>query len=302
MLASCAGTIISTMISSFGRALLVAAVATRSLGAQRVPIDTTLRRDSAFAVDSNGPTQPRVSARDHALPFDRRLAAGLVLGSLALMPLDRPAESWLQRPSLQGSPTLHSTAGAFNWLGGTGVLAGSVGALAIGRLTGNDRLSAVGLHMTEAIVASGAIVGATKGILGRQRPFLEKADPADFFIGHGFGNGGLASLPSGHTAAAFSAATVLSIEAHRSWPKAAPILSPLLYGGATAVGLARMYDSRHWASDVALGATVGTLTGVQVMRYNDAHPDNTLSRWLARTSIAPNGSRGVSVGLSFPVR
>jgi membrane-associated phospholipid phosphatase len=292
----------STMNSLFGRALLVTVVVARSLGAQRVPIDTIARRDSAVTANSNGSTQPLVSARDHARPFDKRLAAGLVLGSLALIPLDRPAESWLQRPSLQGSPTLHSTAGAFNWLGGTGVLAGSLGALAVGRLTSNDRLSEVGLHTTEAIVASGAIVGATKGIMGRQRPFLEKGDPADFFIGRGFGNGGLASLPSGHTAAAFSAATVLTIEAHRSWPRAAPIISPLLYGGATAVGLARMYDSRHWASDVAVGAAVGTLTGVQVTRYNDAHPDNTLSRWLAQTSIAPNGSRGVSVGVSFPLR
>ena len=302
MLASCARNQLPIMISLSRRALLVTVVATRSLGAQRVPTDTTSRRDSAVAGDSTKPTQPPVSAGDHALHFDKRLAAGLVLGSLALMPLDRQAESWMQRPSLQSSPSLHSTAGAFNWLGGTGVLAGSVGALAIGRLTGNDRLSAIGLHTTEAIVASGAIVAATKGIMGRQRPYLEKGDPGDFFVGRGFGNGGLASFPSGHTAAAFSTATVLSIEAHRAWPKAAPIITPLLYGGATAVGLARMYDSRHWASDVALGATVGTLTGIQVMRYNDAHPDNKLSRWLAHTSITPNGSRGVSVGLSLPLR
>ena len=53
---------------------------------------------------------------------------------------------------------------------------------------------------------------------------------------------------------------------------------------------------------VAFGATVGTLTGIQVMRYNDAHPDNKLSRWLAHTSVAPNGSRGVSVGMSLPLR
>ncbi len=290
------------MISYSRRALLVTAVATRSLGAQRVPVDTTSRRDSAVAVDSTTSAQSPVSAGDHAVHFDKRLAVGLVLGSLAVMPLDRQAESWLQRPSLQSSSTLHSTAGGFNWLGGTGVLAGSVGALAIGRLTGNDRLSEVGLHTTEAIVASGAIVAVTKGIMGRQRPYLEKGDPGDFFVGRGFGNGGLASFPSGHTAAAFSAATVLSIEAHRSWPKAAPIISPLLYGGATAVGLARMYGSHHWASDVALGATVGTLTGIQVMRYNDAHPENKLSRWLAHTSIAPDGSRGVSVGVSLPLR
>lgn len=302
MLASYALTQLPIMISFSRRALLVTAVATRSLGAQRVPIDTASRRDSVVAADSTQSTQPPISTGYYSPHVGKRLAAGLVLGSLALIPLDRQAESWLQRPSLQGSPALHSTAGAFNWLGGTGVLAGSVGALAIGRLTGNDRLSAIGLHTTEAIVASGAIVAAAKGIMGRQRPFLEKGDPGDFFIGRGFSNGGLTSFPSGHTAAAFSAATVLSIEAHRSWPKAAPFISPLLYGGATAVGLARMYGSHHWASDVAVGATVGTLTGIQVMRYNDAHPENKLSRWLAHTSIAPNGSRGVSVGLSLPLR
>lgn len=290
------------MISFSRRALLVTAVATRSLGAQRAPVDTASRRDSAVAADSNGSAHPPVSTGDHAPHFDKRLAAGLVLGSLALMPLDRQAESWLQRPSLQGSPALHSTAGTFNWIGGTGVLAGSVGVLAIGRLTGNDRLSAIGLHTTEAIVASGAIVAVTKGIMGRQRPFLEKGDPGDFFVGRGFGHAGLTSFPSGHTAAAFSTATVLSIEAHRAWPKATPIITPLLYGAATTVGLSRMYGSHHWASDVAFGATVGTLTGIQVMRYNDAHPDNKLSRWLAHTSVAPNGSRGVSVGMSLPLR
>ena len=293
-------------MNSFSRrALLVTAVATRSLGAQRAPIDTavtTSRRDSTVTADSTAWTQPRVSRADHGPRVDKRVALGLVLGSLALMPLDRQAESWLQRPPVQASAALQSTAATFNWIGGTGVFAGSVAALAVGRLTGNARLSEIGLHATEAIVASGAIVGAAKGVMGRQRPYLEKGDPGDFFIGRGFGNGGLTSFPSGHTAAAFSAATVLSIEAHRSWPKAAPVISPVLFGGATAVGLARMYDSRHWASDVALGATVGTLTGVQVMRYNDAHPNNTLSRWLAHTSVAPNGSRGVSVGFSFPTR
>jgi membrane-associated phospholipid phosphatase len=292
------------MISLLRHAAVVTVVATHSLGAQRAPTDTGntgFRRDSTATADSTAAPSPGVSS-NHGPRFDKRVAAGLVLGSLALLPLDRQAESWLQRPSLQSNPALHSAAGTFNWIGGTGVLAGSVAALAVGRLTGNDRLSEIGLHTTEAIVASGAIVGATKGIMGRQRPFLEKGDPGDFFVGRGFGNGGLTSFPSGHAAAAFSAATVLSIEAHRTWPKAAPLISPLLYGGATAVGLARMYDSRHWASDVALGATVGTLTGIQIMRYNDAHPDNKLSRWLAHTSVSPNGSRGVTLGMSFPIR
>jgi len=285
------------------RSLLVAIVSARSLAAQRAATDTVSRDTAPARPDSNAlVSNIDVFAIHHAPRFDTRLATGLVLGSLALIPLDKSAESWLQRPGLQNNAAIHSTAAGFNWLGGSGLITGSVAALALGRLTGNDRLSEVGFRTTEAIVASGAIVGVTKGLVGRQRPFLEKTDPADFFVGRGFSNGGLTSFPSGHTAAAFSAATVLSLEARRAWPRAAPVVTPLLYGGATAVGLARMYDSKHWASDVALGATIGTLTGIQVMHYNDAHPDNKLARLFTHVSVAPNGSRGLGVGLSFPLR
>jgi membrane-associated phospholipid phosphatase len=291
------------MISISKRSLLVAIVSARSLAAQRTAGDTVAHDTTATRSDSTVPVLDLgVAAVTQPVHFDRRLAAGLVLGSLALIPLDKSAETWLQGPRLQGSSALQSAANGFNWLGGTGLVAGSVAALAVGRLTGNDRLSEVGLRTTEAIVASGAIVGVAKGLVGRQRPYLEKTDPADFFVGRGFGNGALTSFPSGHTAAAFSAATVLSLEARRTWPRAAPVITPLLYGGATAVGLARMYDSKHWASDVALGATIGTFTGIQVMRFNDAHPENRLARWLTHVSVEPNGTRGVGVGVSLPLR
>jgi membrane-associated phospholipid phosphatase len=290
------------VISFSRRTLLIAFVFAQPLAAQR-PSGDTLANASTNASRDSAASGPRLETTAlRPIRLDRRLATGFVLGSLALIPLDKYGESLMQRPGLQSNSTARNAAAGFNWLGGTGVLAGSVAALAVGRLTGNDRLSEVGLRTTEAIVASGAVVGLTKGLVGRQRPFLEKGDPVDFFVGRGFGNGGLTSFPSGHTAAAFSAATVLSLEARRTWPRAAPVLTPLLYGGATAVGLARMYDSKHWASDVALGATIGTLSGMQVMRYNDAHPDNRVARWLTHASIAPNGSRGVNIGLSLPLR
>jgi membrane-associated phospholipid phosphatase len=238
----------------------------------------------------------------HTIGLNRRVAAGFMIGSVALIPIDREAEAWLQRPRFQSSGVAKSAAATFNWIGGTGVLAGGVAALAIGRLTGSDHLSEIGLRTTEAIVAGGIVVGAMKGVMGRQRPFIEKNDPGDFFIGRGFANGSLTSFPSGHTAAAFSAATVLSLEARRMWPRTANVVTPLLYGGAAAVGLARMYDSKHWASDVALGATIGTVSGIQVMRYNDARPHNALARWLGHTSVAPTPDRQLGIGLSFRLR
>ena len=52
----------------------------------------------------------------------------------------------------------------------------------------------------------------------------------------------------------------------------------------------------------SLGATIGTLSGIQVMHFNDRHPDNKLARWLTHVSVAPNGTRGVGVGMSLPLR
>ena len=283
-------------------ALLAGFIIARSLGAQRAAVPTLPLGDVAGPADSSARAARRPRTATHAIGLNRRVAAGFVVGSVALMPIDRYAEAWLQNPRLQGSAVAKSAAATFNWIGGTGVLAGGVAAIAIGRLTRDERVGEIGLRTTEAIVAGGIIVGAMKGVMGRQRPFLEKNDPGDFFIGRGFGNGGLTSFPSGHTAAAFSAATVLSLETRHIWPRTANVVTPLLYGGATAVGLARMYDSKHWASDVALGATIGTLSGIQVMRFNDARPHNTLARWLARTSLAPTGDQRIAVGLSFTLQ
>jgi membrane-associated phospholipid phosphatase len=39
---------------------------------------------------------------------------------------------------------------------------------------------------------------------------------------------------------------------------------------ATFVGFSRMYEDKHWASDVLLGAAIGELCGRVVTRYHTA--------------------------------
>jgi membrane-associated phospholipid phosphatase len=73
-----------------------------------------------------------------------------------------------------------------------------------------------------------------------------------------------------------------------------------MYGGATLVGLSRMYHNKHWASDVALGAAVGTFSGLKVVRYSHAHPDNKVDRVMLRAFIAPDGAGGGHLGFSLP--
>ena len=64
------------------------------------------------------------------------------------------------------------------------------------------------------------------------------------------------SFPSGHTANAFAGATMLSIE-YGEQHKWVPYVA---YGTATAVGVMRMANNKHYISDVLFGAGLGILS------------------------------------------
>ncbi|MFF5384187.1 phosphatase PAP2 family protein [Pedobacter suwonensis] len=64
------------------------------------------------------------------------------------------------------------------------------------------------------------------------------------------------AFPSGHTAEAFASAEFMSLEYGRR-----SIAYPIgAYASAVAVGYLRMYNNKHWLSDVVTGAGVGFLS------------------------------------------
>ncbi len=67
---------------------------------------------------------------------------------------------------------------------------------------------------------------------------------------------GHTSFPSGHTYNAFAGAEIL----RREYGKRYPWLTYVGYGVATLVGVMRMYNSRHWFSDVLGGAGMAILS------------------------------------------
>jgi membrane-associated phospholipid phosphatase len=161
-------------------------------------------------------------------------------------------------------------------------------------------LAAAGLHGAEAIVLAEVAGGLIKWTTGRARP-VEVGDslPHDFQFLRGLRKGyAYSSFPSGHTIAGFAAAAAFTSEATRSWPHSGWLIGPVLYGSASLVGLSRMYNDQHWASDVVFGAGLGTFVGIKVVQYTHNHSRNRLDRWLLSATITPAPGGGHRLALS----
>ena len=224
---------------------------------------------------------------------DVGLAAVFVGGTVTLMPFDERITHALRSSSVQDSPALSSAMSAFRVLGDPGALLLGLGAYGAGRLTTSEPLGDIGWHTTEAIIVSGAVSAAVKYTLGRARPYaVADSNAHDYAFWRGFRKGGAyQSLPSGHVTAAFAAAGVLAGEARRRWPKRASWIVAGAYASATLVGVSRIYHDAHWASDVMLGAGIGTVAGRVLVRAHHDDRWNGIDRWLLPSGVS-RGDRG----------
>ena len=219
--------------------------------------------------------------------------------TIAMIPLDRHLALRLQDSTTQANRFLKTGTRRVQYFGDPGSVILSAGLYAIGRATGWRSGADIGLHSFEAVVLSGAITGGLKAITGRARPSASGGKDPDYFsFFGGISNNRFQSFPSGHTTAAFAVASAVTSESRRWSPRATWIVAPAMYGTATLVGLSRMYNNAHWASDVVLGAGIGTFSGLKVVRYSHAHPDNRLDRALLGLHVAPGPAHGITVGWS----
>lgn len=137
---------------------------------------------------------------------------------------------------------------------------------AYGYLFKNTKMQTTTLLATQAYITGGAIESVLKLLTGRQRPYYTDAlhpEPEPKFRGPFFktprapnGKSTTSSFPSGHTTVAFAAATVFAMEYHNK-----PLVPLLAYSAATLIGLSRISENAHWATDVLTGAAIGYLTG-----------------------------------------
>jgi membrane-associated phospholipid phosphatase len=246
--------------------------------------------------DSAATSRPLFGARDAIV------AAGFAGLTVAMFPVDQRIAHRLENPSAQANKFFHHAATGFEVIASPGAFLIGGSLYAVGRLGGFERVADLGLHGTEAVLVGDIVTGALKGLAGRSRPFVTAdTNAADFSFAKGFTDPDRTSFPSGHTTTAFAAAAAITAETGRWWPRSTWIVGPLMYGGATMVGLSRMYHNKHWASDVALGAAIGTFSGQKTVQFTHAHPHNWLDRTLLSAIVSPSPGGGFAVAWSVPL-
>jgi membrane-associated phospholipid phosphatase len=214
------------------------------------------------------------------------------VGTVAMFPFDKRLAKHLTNPGARANRFFQKASTGVEWIASPGsyVIGGTL--YAVGRLGHWERVADLGWHGTEAVFLADVATYLIKGTAGRARPYVSSdTNPRDFKLLKGFGDGSRQSLPSGHATSAFAAAAAVTAETGTWWPRSTWVIGPLMYGGATMVGLSRMYHNKHWASDVVLGAAIGTVGGQKVVQYSHAHPTR-IDRALLHVSALPNGYGG----------
>lgn len=219
---------------------------------------------------------------------DAALGTAVLVGALFARGLDEQYSQRIQDSSTQANAKLHLASRIVRTTTAPGALIIGTTMYAAGRLSHEQHLASLGLHGTEALVVGELVGGVMKGFIGRQRPWVTPQNSHSFGFMRGFAGGDkFRSFPSGHSLAAFAAAAAVSSETSGWWPNTRWVIGPALFGGATLTGLSRMYDNRHWASDVIVGAGIGTFAGLKVVRYANAHADNRVDKLLLTGSLVP---------------
>ena len=194
------------------------------------------------------------------------LAAGITGGLLLLD--DRIDEAV---HSLRGrNPFIKNSTESVTELGGRYGLIGSAAFAGYSLIWNDHKAQETSLLLGQAILTSGIWARAGKLIFGRERPsYSHEHDQSAG--GHWSGMAGRMSdrfnnparydaFPSGHATTVFAIATVFA----NQYDDIAGI-PEISYGIATLVGISRIINRTHWASDVFVGGCLGYLCAKQVI-------------------------------------
>jgi membrane-associated phospholipid phosphatase len=208
------------------------------------------------------------------------LMTGAAIGiTAALIHIDGEIDEWA-RVQKKDHKWINKSSPVITNFGGSWGVYSVIAAGALSAACKNEKGLQTSLMATQAMITSGVWVNIIKILTGRERPI------ADYTFSNTEGGkwygpfskwdqhlkirkpvSEFDAFPSGHTATAFSIATVFASQYKDI--KAIPVIC---YSAATLVGISRLTEHEHWASDVFVGGIMGYLCGKQVVNhYNKTH-------------------------------
>lgn len=218
--------------------------------------------------------------------WDKRnwiVAGSVVAGTIILYTRDEKIRDVFQRNK---NSFLDNTSRYFFEPMGSGLIAIPLmgGFYLYGKIKKSPKAVRVSLNSAKAFVLTTAFTYAIKYLTHRHRP--NQDNPANPNLWEGpFGSFDYDAFPSGHTSAAFAIATVFASEYRdKIW---VPVLAYIMASGA---GLSRIYDDKHWASDVLFGAALGYGIG-KLVYWSSIHKHNI--------TLIPVFNGQMNVGLYF---
>jgi membrane-associated phospholipid phosphatase len=225
------------------------------------------------------------------------LGAG-VAGSIALMPADSRIARRLESDRYQDNDRYQDLSNVAAKVNEKTLFAAGVVTYGIAKLVRAPRTTTDNAwHTTESIFIASATATLARGILGRSRPFVSSdSDAYAYKPGRGFRELSYRAYPSIHAAAGLATAAALTAETARHSRGAAWIVGPISYSLAGLPGLARMYEDKHWASDVLMGAALGAVSGWATVRYHH-RPGNRFDRVFLGAPPTPTATPAGDVGL-----
>jgi membrane-associated phospholipid phosphatase len=212
-----------------------------------------------------------------------RLTAILGTGTLLYI-FDQQIYDWFQD---RRTPETEDWSRFSSNLGNGLYLGGMIAALYLGGEIFDERgVRKTALLSLESWLTAGAIVIGIKTILGRARPYTDLGP--QFWKPFSFRSEDH-SFPSGHAASAFAVATVVADQTDFV------LVDVLAYSLSTLAALSRIHDSKHWASDVFIGATIGYFVGKKICSLHRKQGSKNVQLGFC---LSPN-AKGITINLSF---
>ena len=158
-----------------------------------------------------------------------------------------------------------------------------------GFLTKNKKLRRTGVLLISSATSAGFLQQVLKSAIGRARP--ETGLSKDTFKPLWMGGNGFHAFPSGHTILAFTNAYAIAKQFKNRWIKAG------IYTVGLVPAISRLWEGKHWISDIAFGVALSIFTVEAIDRYLDKKYDEKYNQHTKNVSWNLNFGPG-QVGLS----